>query len=132
MSIVLHIRLRSLETSLETRSDVVGLSGAAMTSTPAVAPTSGKLKLLKMQLDELRQKEEEEREQNKDLEKLVKDLQRDLNQGCSSKDQCPQSHTLILYMLYSTSSATLNTFLYFISFKAPGFLELSTTFAKFG
>ena len=85
MSIVLHIRLRSLETSLETRSDVVGLSGAAMTSTPAVAPTSGKLKLLKMQLDELRQKEEEEREQNKDLEKLVKDLQRDLNQAGSSK-----------------------------------------------
>ena len=88
-SIVLHIRLRSLESSLETRSDVVGLSGAAaMTSTPAaVAPlTSGKLKLLKMQLDELRQKEEEEREQNKDLEKLVKDLQRDLNQGGSSKD----------------------------------------------
>ena len=87
-SIELHTRLRSLESSLETRSDVVGLSGAAaMTPTPAsVAPTSGKLKLLKMQLDELRQKEEEEREQNKDLEKLVKDLQRDLNQGCSSKD----------------------------------------------
>ena len=96
-SIELHIRLRSLETSLETRSDVVGLSGAAMTSTPAVAPTSGKLKLLKMQLDELRQKEEEKREQNKDLEKLVKDLQRDLNQGCSSKDTffsriCPKSY----------------------------------------
>ena len=97
--IALHFRLRSLESSLETRSDVVGLSGAAaMTSLPAaVAPTSGKLKLLKMQLDELRQKEEEEREQNKDLEKLVKDLQRDLNQGSSSKDTfwpkiCPKSY----------------------------------------
>ena len=79
--------MMDLSSSLETRSDVAGLSGAAaMTSTPAaVAPlTSGKLKLLKMQLDELRQKEEEEREQNKDLEKLVKDLQRDLNQGCNS------------------------------------------------
>ena len=49
---------------METRSESVAF--AASTSTPAaVAPMSGKMKLLKMQLDELRQKEEEEREQNR-------------------------------------------------------------------
>ena len=46
--------------------------------------------------------------------------------------QCPQRHTFILYMLYSISSAAPNTFLYFISFKAPHFLETATIFGKFG
>ena len=43
------VRLRSLETSMETRSESV------VTSTPVAgaAPMSGKMKLLKMQLDEL-------------------------------------------------------------------------------
>ena len=70
------VRLRSLETSLETRSESITTS----TPTAAAVPVSGKMKLLKMQLDELRQKEEEERQQNRDLENLVKDLQLEVNQ----------------------------------------------------
>ena len=47
---------------------------------------------------------------------------------CKIDNKCPQRHTFILYMLYSISSAAPNTFLYFISFKVPYFLEIPTIF----
>ena len=40
---------------------------------------------------------------------------------CKIDNKRPQRHTFILNMLYSISSAAPNTFLYFISFKAPDF-----------
>ena len=45
--------------------------------------------------------------------------------------QCPQSHTLILYMLYSISCVAQNTFLYFIYFKVPDFEDFHIIFGKF-
>ncbi len=61
------VRLRSLETTLETRSESV-----------AITPGTGKLRLLKMELDEAVKKEEEERQQSHDLADLVMELQQEI------------------------------------------------------
>ena len=44
--------------------------------------------------------------------------------------QCPQRHTLILYMLYSTDNLGKNAFLYFIYFKVCNLDQFNITFGK--
>jgi hypothetical protein len=70
--------LRTLETSLETKSESVAFATSTPTRDNNPPLVTGKMKLLKFQLEEARKKEEEERAQNHDLAALVRDLQRDV------------------------------------------------------